>query len=317
MKIVFMGTPDFAVTALRALIENHQVTAVITQPDKPKGRGKKMHYTPVKEIALAHGIEVLQPVKIKDPEFIEKLKSIPADLFVVAAYGQLLSKEILYMPKYGSINIHASLLPKYRGASPIQQAIINGDKISGITIQQMDEGLDTGDILLKRKIAIEDVDTGGTLHDKLSALGAEAIIEAVEHIENRNIKREKQDNSQFTYAPLIKKEDGNIDWRKTDEEIINLIRGLNPWPVAYSYLNKKDMFKLYSAEKYEGTGGTWGEITEILPKKGIVVKTGSGHILIKEIQAPNSKKMAVSDYLRGHQIEVNSIFSTEKEDTEA
>lgn len=308
MKIIFMGTPEFAAVALKRLMEDHRVLAVVTQPDRPKGRGKKLQPTPVKEAALEKGIKVYQPEKIKDEGFISVLKEYEADIFVVAAYGQLLSEKILYMPKYGSINIHASLLPKYRGASPIQQAIINGEHCSGITIMQMDKGLDTGDIILKKETAILPEDNFQTLHDKLALLGGDAIIEALALIEKGNAERIKQIDSLSTYAPLIKKEDGLINWHKSSMEIINKIRGFDPWPTAFSYMDG-EMLKIFKAEPIEGSyNGTAGEIVDILKDKGIVVKTGDGAVILMEIQALNKKRMYTADYLRGHEIVKNVVL---------
>ena len=308
MKIIFMGTPEFAAAALKRLMEAHEVLAVVTQPDRPKGRGKKLQPPPVKEAALEKGIKVYQPEKIKKEGFISVLKQYDADVFVVAAYGQLLSEEILYLPKYGSINIHASLLPKYRGASPIQQALINGDVYSGITIMQMDKGLDTGDMILKKETEILPEDNFQTLHDKLALLGGDAIIEALDLIEKGDAERIKQEDSLSTYAPLIKKEDGIIDWSQNAETIINKIRGFDPWPAAFSYMNG-EMLKIFKAELTEGYDkGSPGEIIDILKSKGIVVKTGDGAVVLTEIQALNKKRMLAADYLRGHEILKNTIL---------
>ena len=243
MKIVFMGTPDFAAGALEALLEaGHEVTAVVTQPDKPKGRSKELQFPPVKETAVKYSIPVLQPVRIKRPEEIEILKQYEADVYVVAAFGQILSQEILDMPKYGCLNIHASLLPKYRGASPIQNVIIEGEEETGITIMQMDAGIDTGDMLYKKSIAIGDEDTYETLHDKLKVLGGEAIVEALELLETGALVPEKQDHSQSSHVKMIAKEMGNIDFGKTAWEIDRLVRGLNPWPSAFTFYKGIQIF---------------------------------------------------------------------------
>lgn len=309
MKVVFMGTPEFSVAALKALINNHDVKAVISQPDKPKGRGKKLVPTPVKQTALDNNIPVFQPEKIKDAEFIEKLKNIDADIFVVAAYGQILPESILNMPKYGCINIHASLLPKYRGAAPIQRCIIEGEKITGITIMYMEKGLDTGDMIIKKEVEIEDTDTYGTLHDKMADSGAELIIEALKLIESGQAKPQKQNDDLSTYAHMIKKETGHIDWNKTSVEILNLIRGLNPAPCAYTYYNN-DVFKIWSAEIFDtDIQAAEGEIIIADSKKGIAVKTADSAVLIKEIQAKGGKKMFSADYLRGHSIDIGVILN--------
>lgn len=308
MKVVYMGTPDFAVPALKALIEKHQVVAVVSQPDKPKGRGKHLMPTPVKEEALKHNIPVYQPESIKEPEAVEFICSLDADIFVVAAYGQILPVSILEKPRYGCINIHGSLLPKYRGAAPIQRAIIDGEKESGVTIMYMAEGLDCGDMLLKKAIPINDEDTYGTLYDKISELGAEAVLEAMDMIEQGTAKPEKQDDSLSTYAKKIKKEMGAIDWNKPSVDIINLIRGFNPMPGAYTFYDEES-FKIWSAViAEESCQGVPGEITEVNPKKGFVVKTGDGAILVSEMQAKGGKKMSAADYMRGHSIEKGKIL---------
>ena len=247
MKIVYMGTPDFAVAPLAALVENgYEVEAVITQPDKPKGRGKTMMPTPVKEEALKHEIPVLQPVKVRDPEFVEKLKSLAPDIIVVAAFGQIIPKSILDMPKFGCINIHASLLPKYRGAAPIQQAVIDGEKESGVTIMQMNAGLDTGDMLYRKEVVIERKDTFETLHDKLMAAGGEAITEAHPLLEAGKLIPEKQKDEESCYASLITKEMGRMDFKKDAYTLELLVRGMNPWPSAFTTYKGKQL-KIWEA----------------------------------------------------------------------
>ena len=237
MRVVFMGTPDFARTALEALIKaGHKIVLVVTQPDKPKGRSGKLQISDVKDCAIKNGIEVFQPEKIKEESSVSFLKSIDADIYVVAAFGQIISKEILDIPRYGCINIHASLLPKYRGAAPIQQAILDGEKVTGVTIQQMNTGVDTGDILLQREYAISDDETGGSLFDRLSILGADLVIEALDLIEKGKIIPRPQDESKATHCGKIKKDMGLIDWSWSAEKIERYIRGLNPWPSAYTYM---------------------------------------------------------------------------------
>jgi len=236
MKIVFMGTPDFAAAALEALVRaGHEITAVVTQPDKAKGRSKELVFSPVKECAVKHGIPVMQPRRIKTPEAIEELKQYEADVYVVAAFGQILSQEILDIPKFRSINIHASLLPKYRGASPIQHVIIDGEEKTGITIMQMDAGIDTGDMLYTKELVIEPTDNFETLHDKLCVLGAEAIVEALPLLEAGKLTPVAQDHEKSCYAGMITKEMGNIDFTKSATSIERLIRGMNPWPSAYTF----------------------------------------------------------------------------------
>lgn len=305
MKIVFMGTPDFAVLSLEKLIEKHNVVAVVSQPDKPKGRGKKLVNTPIKQFAIDKGIEkIYQPERIKDEEFIKELESLGADLFVVVAYGQILPEKVLNIPKYKCINVHGSLLPKYRGAAPIQWSIINGETKTGVTIMYMEKGLDCGDMILKKEIEIEENDTYKTLHDKMSVVGSEALIEAIELIETGKSKPEKQDDRLSTYAPMISKETGHIDWNKNSKDIINLIRGVNPIPMAYT-IYKDEVFKILEAKEVLGYEGNPGEIIDILEKKGFVVKTKDSALIITEMQAKGGKKMKSSDYLRGHNIDKN------------
>ena len=272
MNLIFMGTPDFAVGTLEALIDaGHDVKLVVTQPDKPKGRGKTVQFPPVKECAVAHGIEVYQPKKIREPECVEYLRQYDADLIVVAAFGQILPKEILDMPKYGCINVHASLLPKYRGAAPIQWAVINGDKVSGVTIMRMDVGLDTGDMIAKEEVVLDEKETGGSLFDKLSEVGAQLCVRVIPEIEAGTAVYTKQEEAQATHTTMIKKQLGDIDWTKTAKEIECLIRGLNPWPSAYTRLNGKTL-KIWDADVVE---------TESGKKAGTVVETQADRFLVQ------------------------------------
>ena len=308
MKIVFMGTPDFAVGALETLVEaGHEVVAVVTQPDKPKGRGKEMQQTPVKACALKHNIEVFQPVKIKTPDAVEVLRGYGADLFVVAAFGQILSKEILDMPKYGCVNIHASLLPKYRGAAPIQWAILDGEKETGVTIMQMNEGLDTGDMLTKVIVPIEDTDTGESLFDKLAEAGAKLLIETIPQIEAGSLKPEPQDDSLSTYAKMIKKEMGFIDWKKDAVVLERLVRGMNSWPSAYTHFNGKTL-KVWEAEvekgKHNAEPGTVVEVT----KESIKVQTGQDLLVLKQIQLEGKKRMDAAAFLLGYKVEIGTVL---------
>ncbi|GFR35062.1 methionyl-tRNA formyltransferase [Thermobrachium celere] len=308
MKVVFMGTPDFAVPTLKKLIEKHDVIAVFTQPDKPKGRGQKVQYSPVKEVALEYGIPVLQPNRIKkEVEYIEKLKELNPDVCVVVAYGQILPKEVLDIPKYGCINVHASLLPELRGAAPINWAIINGNKITGITTMQMDVGLDTGDMLLKREVEILDTDTAGSLHDKLMVVGAELLIETLDKLEKGELTPQKQDDSLATYAPMMDKELGHIDWNKSSREVFNLIRGVTPWPSAYFYYDDK-MIKVWRCELVEGfTNEVAGKIVEV-NRDGVKVSCKEGIIILKEIQEQGGKRMDIATYLNGHTFEVGKVL---------
>ncbi|CDF57887.1 methionyl-tRNA formyltransferase [Thermobrachium celere] len=308
MKVVFMGTPDFAVPTLKKLIEKHDVIAVFTQPDKPKGRGQKVQYSPVKEVALEYGIPVLQPNRIKkEVEYIEKLKELNPDVCVVVAYGQILPKEVLDIPKYGCINVHASLLPELRGAAPINWAIINGNKITGITTMQMDVGLDTGDMLLKKEVEILDTDTAGSLHDKLMVVGAELLIETLDKLEKGELTPQKQDDSLATYAPMMDKELGHIDWNKSAREVFNLIRGVTPWPSAYFYYDDK-MIKVWRCELVEGfTNEVAGKIVEV-NRDGVKVSCKEGIIILKEIQEQGGKRMDIATYLNGHTFEVGKVL---------
>lgn len=312
MNIVFMGTPDFAVESLKMLIREHKVLAVVTQPDKPRGRGKKLTPSPVKEVALANDIEVLQPVNVKDGTFAEELRKYNADVFVVVAYGRILTEEVLNIPKYGCINVHGSLLPKYRGAGPIQWSIINGEKKTGVTTMYMEKGLDSGDMLLKTEMDIFEDDTYGSLGERMSVVGAEALKETLEMLENGTLKPEKQNHEESTYAPMITKELEIINWQDSAENIKNLIRGLNPEPGAYSFLNG-EMIKLWSAtvsdRDYSSPVGTIVEVT----KKGFVVNTAKGGLFVKELQAKGGKKMTADAYMRGHKIEVGMSFSDNKQ----
>ncbi|MCM8710569.1 methionyl-tRNA formyltransferase [Clostridium sp. SYSU_GA19001] len=311
MNIVFMGTPEFAVPSLKKLIEEFGITAVFTQPDRPKGRGKKIAMSPVKEEAIKHGIPVYQPLKIKnDIESIENLKKINPDFIIVVAFGQILPKEVLDIPKYGCINLHASLLPKYRGAAPINWAIINGETESGNTTMLMDVGLDTGDMLLKSKYEINENMTYGEFYDILKQDGAELLIQTIKKILKNEIIPEKQDHSKSTYAPMLNKEIAKINWALKNKEIKNLIRGLNPWPVAYTQYNG-DIMKIYEAEAIDANINIKKIPGQILSvgKKGIEVATGEGILLIKKIQFPGGKPLSVEEYIRGNIIKDGVILT--------
>ena len=303
MKVIFMGTPDFSTGVLESIIEaGHEVTAVVTQPDKPKGRGHEMQFTPVKEVALKYDLPVLQPKKIRDPEVVAQLAEIPADICVVVAFGQIIPKSILEMKKYGCINVHASLLPAYRGAAPIQWAVVDGLKETGVTIMQMDEGLDTGDMLTKVIVPLEEKETGGSLFDKLSVAGAKLCVETMELIEKGEVTPKPQGETTTDYAKMIKKDFGKIDFSKSAVEIERLIRGFNPWPSAYTKLGNKTL-KIWAAdvveEEYEGA---FGEIIKV-SKDEIYVKTGKGALSLKEIQLEGKKRMETGAFLRGYDLQ--------------
>ena len=306
MKIVFMGTPDFAVSAVDALKKaGNEIVLAVTQPDKAAGRGNKVRFSDVKQWALDNEVPVFQPEKIRNSEAIEELKKYPADVFVVAAFGQILPKEVLDMPRLGCINIHASLLPKYRGAAPIQWSILNGDHITGVTIMQMGEGLDDGDILLQREVEIEKDETGGSLFDKLSIVGAELITEALPKLDRGELKPIPQDPSLATKVGMIKKELGRVDYSQPAEKIERYIRGLSPWPGVYTGLNGKTI-KLHRAEVVEAPGGaetdaTFGTVV-YTDKDTLVIKTGEKCLSVNELQMEGKKKMGIAEFLRGHNI---------------
>lgn len=306
MKIVFMGTPDFSVPALEELAKVHQVAAVVTQQDRPKGRGHKMQYTPVKEKALELNIPVYQPEKVKNPEFVDILREINPDVIVVIAFGQILSKEILDLPKYGCINVHASLLPKYRGAAPIQWAVIDGEEETGVTTMYMAEGLDTGDVIDTAVIKLDEKETGGSLFDKLAIEGGKLIVETLSKLENGTATRTQQDDEKSSYAGKITKELGQIDFTKPAVTIERLIRGLNPWPSAYTTLDGKSM-KVWDATVEEGNVTEQpGEIVEIA-KHYIKVATGENYLKINEIQLAGKKRMPMDAFLNGYSIKENIL----------
>lgn len=296
MNIIFMGTPDFAVPSLSKIFHSrHKISAVVTAPDKERGRGQKISYTPVKEFALENHIPLLQPVKLKDTGFIEELSKYHADLFVVVAF-KILPPEVFALPAKGSFNLHASLLPKYRGAAPIQWAVINGEKETGVTTFALEQVVDTGNIYIQRKIEIKEEDNLGTVHDRLSFLGADAVLETIDMIESGEYKLLPQDNSLATPAPKITKETGRIDWQNGAEKIHNLIRGLSPYPGAY-FINKQKLFKVYKSEIIEENLNA-GEFKQ--GKDFLYIGTSDKVISIKEIQQEGRKKMNISDFLRGY-----------------
>lgn len=310
MKIVFMGTPDFARDSLKAVVEaGYDVALVVTNPDKPKGRGMKLIPSDVKKYAIEQNLEVAQPVKVRNnPEFVEQLKDINPDVICVVAYGKIIPKEILDIPRLGCINVHGSLLPKYRGAAPIQWAVLNGDKETGITTMFMDVGMDTGDMINKEVVQIGDDETTGELWDRLSIIGANLLVKTLEDLENGTYEREKQGDD-FTVAPMIKKEMAKIDWKnQTSSEIKNLVRGLNPFMGAFSFLNDKKI-KIWKVEKLNDKSDKEpGTVLVSDSKAGLVIATNDGAVSVLEIQGENSKRMGISDYLRGNKILVDEKF---------
>ena len=313
MRIVFMGTPDFAVGSLQALAEagKYEIVSVITQPDRPKGRGRQMLMTPVKEYALSQGFEVHQPQRVKTPEFVAQLKEMNPDLIVVAAFGQLLSKEILDMPKYGCINVHASLLPKYRGAAPIHYAIMQGEKESGVTIMQMDIGMDTGDMIKKVAVPIGENMTMGELHDELKVKGAELLLEVIEDIEAGKANPEKQSEEEATYASLLKREMERIDWSKAAVDIHNLIRGFNPAPGAFTKLPDGKNLKIWGSRLTDkATTAEPGTVVEAT-KHSFFVACGNGVLEIIEVQPESKKRMAAQVFINGRGVQVGDVLGKE------
>ena len=310
MKIIFMGTPDFAVGTLRSLAEaGHEITLVVSQPDKPKGRGHAMVPTPVKVVAEDLGIPVFQPVKIREAKDV--LEKTEADVCVVAAFGQIIPASILHMKKYGCINVHASLLPKYRGAAPIQWAVIDGEKESGVTIMQMDEGLDTGDMLAKAIVPLDEKETGGSLFDKLSEAGGRLCVETLAKLEKGEITPEKQGESPTAYASMLDKKMGNIDWNKSAVVLDRLVRGLNPWPSAYTLLDGKTL-KIWACDvlPQSASKGESGEILEVT-KDAIHVQTGDGILVLREIQLAGKARMDAGAFLRGYKVVPGTVLSAE------
>ena len=310
MRVIFMGTPDFSVGTLEALIAaGHEVCLAVTQPDKPKGRGGKMQYTPVKEKALFYNIPVYQPKRVRDPECVEELRKYNADVMVVVAFGQILPKEILEMTPYGCINVHASLLPKYRGAAPIQWAIIEGEEVTGVTTMQMDEGLDTGDMILKTEVPVAADETGESLHDKLAAAGAALCVETLKALEDGTAVREKQGESPTAYAKMLTKELGDIDWAEPAVKIERIVRGLNSWPSAYTHWNGKVM-KIWrvAAETAETADVQPGTVVSV-EKESFAVQTGDGVLRVLEVQMPGKKRMDAGAFLRGNTMEPGELLT--------
>ncbi len=306
MRVVFMGTPDFAAGILEAVVlAGHEVVLAVSQPDKPKGRGKALQFPPVKEYAISQGIEVYQPRKVREAECVEFIRERQPEIIVVAAFGQILPKELLDLPKYGCINVHVSLLPKYRGAAPIQWAVINGDKVSGVTIMRMDVGLDTGDIIETAETEISPEETGGSLFHKLEKLGAKLLVETMEKIENGTARYTKQEESQASHVGMIDKSMGDIDWKKSAVEIENLIRGLNPWPSAYTRLNGKTL-KIWKALPEPGGEPQKAGCVYLVNKKELKIHTGDGVLSLLEVQLEGKKRMDIPSFLRGYEVLSNA-----------
>ncbi|WP_455104733.1 methionyl-tRNA formyltransferase [Peptostreptococcus sp.] len=309
MRIVFMGTPEIAVPSLERLIsDGHDLCAVVTQPDRPKGRGKKLAFSPVKEAAMRHELEILQPEKASQLDFLDRLRELNPDLIVVIAFGQILRKEVLDLPKYGCVNVHVSLLPKYRGAAPINWAIINGEEKTGVTTMFMDEGLDTGDIIKTREFSLDDEINAGQLHDIMMEEGADVLSQTVKAIEDGTAERIRQNDDESTYAPMMDRNLGHIDFKKSAVSIHNLVRGTVPWPGAWCE-SPYGKIKIWKTRIGQGqTDREPGTIVSV-DKQGIEVACGVGMLLIEEIQMPNKKRMHVSEYIKGNTIEIGKVLT--------
>lgn len=311
MKVVFMGTPDFAVGTLEAIVgAGHEVAAVVTQPDKPKGRGGVMAMSPVKECALRHGLTVLQPLKARSPEFIDEIKAINPDVIVVVAFGQIIPSEIIHMPKYGCINVHASLLPKYRGASPIQWTVLDGCEYSGVTTMLMDEGIDTGDILETATVKLDEKETGGSLFDRLSLVGAKLLVETLDKAEAGQLHPVKQDDSQSSYVRMMDKSFGLMDFTQPVEVLERKVRALNPWPSAFTHMDEK-LLKIWDATVIKDSSVKAGDYGKVKTdgKTCFMVACDGGYLSVNELQLEGKKRMKVEDFLRGYSIKEGTVLS--------
>ena len=311
MKVVFMGTPDFAVGTLEAIVgAGHEVAAVVTQPDKPKGRGGVMAMSPVKECALRHGLTVLQPLKARNPEFIDEIRAINPDVIVVVAFGQIIPSEIIHMPKFGCINVHASLLPKYRGASPIQWTVLDGCEYSGVTTMLMDEGIDTGDILETATVKLDERETGGSLFDRLSLVGAKLLVETLDKAEAGQLHPVKQDDSQSSYVRMIDKSFGLMDFTQPVEVLERKVRALNPWPSAFTHMDEK-LLKIWDATVIQDNNVKTGDYGKVKTdgKTCFMVACDGGYLSVNELQLEGKKRMKVEDFLRGYSIKEGTVLS--------
>ena len=311
MKVVFMGTPDFAVGTLEAIVgAGHEVAAVVTQPDKPKGRGGVMAMSPVKECALRHGLTVLQPLKARNPEFIDEIRAINPDVIVVVAFGQIIPSEIIHMPKYGCINVHASLLPKYRGASPIQWTVLDGCEYSGVTTMLMDEGIDTGDILETATVKLDERETGGSLFDRLSLVGAKLLVETLDKAEAGQLHPVKQDDSQSSYVRMIDKSFGLMDFTQPVEVLERKVRALNPWPSAFTHMDEK-LLKIWDATVIQDNNVKAGDYGKVKTdgKTCFMVACDGGYLSVNELQLEGKKRMKVEDFLRGYSVKEGTVLS--------
>ncbi len=311
MSIVFMGTPDFAVASLKALLNaGFSVSRVVTQPDRPRGRGRKLLPPPVKEFAQKAGIEVWQPERVRDPDFIELLRTAAPEIIVVVAFGQILPRAVLDIPPLGCINLHASLLPRYRGAAPIHRAIINGETVTGVTTMYMDEGMDTGDMILRTRVPIRRDDTVGTLHDRLAEVGAELLVKTLDLVQRGVAPREPQDPAEATYAPMLTKNDELIRWDRPAEDIRNQVRGMDPWPGACTRIGNERV-KIWRVEAEPSENDAQGQPGQVLaadPEYGIIVQAAQGRVVITELQPAGGRRMSAGDYLRGHRLPARTLL---------
>ncbi len=310
LNIIFMGSPDFAVPTLKSLLASkHKVSAIVTQPDRPKGRGRAMAPPPVKVCALTANVPIFQPEKASDPEFIASIRDLQPDLLVVVAYGQILKQELLDIPKYFCMNVHSSLLPKYRGAAPINWAVINGEKETGITTMKMVSKLDAGDILLVQRLPIRPGDNAQMVHDALAEIGAELTLKTIEHLEKDELQPIVQDESEVTFAPKLNKEDGLVDWTRSAEEISNRIRGAQPWPGAYTFLKGRRV-RIWKAEVRPGDAAEQFGVVAEVTSAGIEVSAGRGRILIMELQPEGKKRLDVKSFLAGNAVKIGDVFTS-------
>jgi len=308
LRVVFMGSAEFSVPALRALHQSFHVVGVVTQPDRPRGRGQKSSPTPVKAAALELGLPVKEPERVRTAEFLDELRAWAPDVIVVVAYGRILPVSVLQLPPMGCVNIHASLLPLHRGASPISAAVLAGDSVTGVTAMLMDEGLDTGDILLSREMPVESDDTTGSLHDRLMELGGELVVETLRQMAEGTLEPQPQDHSQATITRPLAKEDGRIDWSKDAAFIDRLVRAMNPWPGEFTFL-AGEAIKIWTASPVDGAGSA-GIVTEVGPE-GIIVGTAEGLLLLKEVQAPGKKRVSAAEFARGRRLRAGDLFQTD------